>query len=116
MGNDEFPAHLRQFPSDPEMFGAYRLPSDACTIYFASYPKGMSLEPHQHDDKDIIGVITHGVARLTISGEERLYRSGDWFHVPTSALHSAEYLEDMMEIEFLFPPHHQPGPDTNPRA
>jgi quercetin dioxygenase-like cupin family protein len=98
----EFPAHIRRFDLDDGPFEAYRLKADECDVLCAAYPKGSVIEPHRHDDTEIVGVVTKGLVHLTVNDVERSYRPGDWFHVPVSAEHTARYEETTVEIEFLF--------------
>ncbi|MFI7544691.1 cupin domain-containing protein [Actinoplanes sp. NPDC049599] len=106
-----FPPLLKQIPLDEEWvvnpgwaIEARRLKADGCDVVFATYPEGMSLEPHQHDDMNIVGVVTQGCVRLTIDGVEGKYGPGDWFHVPTSVVHSAYYESECSQVELVYPP------------
>ncbi|MER7172970.1 cupin domain-containing protein [Streptomyces mesophilus] len=105
-----FPAQVLRFAADEDWvvnegwdIESRRLKADGCDVIFATYPEGMSLEPHQHDDMDIVGVVTKGVVRLTIGGMERHYTPGEWFHVPPSVVHSATYEEECSQVELVFP-------------
>ncbi|MFD6624401.1 cupin domain-containing protein [Streptomyces diastaticus] len=105
-----FPAHILRFPADEEWvvnegwdIQSRRLTAEGCDVVFATYPEGMTLEPHKHDDMDIVGVVTKGVVRLTIDGQERRYGAGEWFHVPPSIVHAATYEAECSQVELVFP-------------
>ncbi|TDC44270.1 cupin domain-containing protein [Micromonospora sp. KC213] len=106
-----FPAHIERFPTDENWvvqnglkIPARKLAAEGCEVVFATYPAGLTLAPHRHDDLDIAGVVTKGLVRLTIDGDERHYGPGDWFHVPTSVEHSATYEQETSQVELIFPP------------
>ncbi|TDC85501.1 cupin domain-containing protein [Micromonospora sp. KC606] len=105
-----FPACIDRFPTEEDWvvqgdlrIPARKLPADGCDVVFATYPAGLTLTPHRHDDLDITGVVTRGLVRLTIDGDERRYGPGDWFHVPPSVEHSALYEQETSEVEIVFP-------------
>ncbi|MEJ3746459.1 cupin domain-containing protein [Actinomycetes bacterium KLBMP 9797] len=104
-----FPALIQRFPIDEEWvvqdghaIPAWTLKADGCDVVFATYPKDLTLTSHRHDDLDIAGVVTKGLVRLTIAGEQRHYGPGDWFHVPMSVEHSATYQEETSQVEVIF--------------
>jgi quercetin dioxygenase-like cupin family protein len=105
-----FPVQVSRFPDDEDWvvnegwdIRSKRLRADGCDVVFATYPKGMTLAPHQHDTKEIVGVVSSGRVRMTIDGQERVYAAGDWFEVRTSVVHAATYEEDCSQIELVFP-------------
>jgi quercetin dioxygenase-like cupin family protein len=101
-----FPKQISQLPKFDGAFAAHRLEARDCDVLFASYPAGTSIPAHDHDTENL-GVITQGELILTVAGEDRRYRPGDWYHIPANARHAARFDEDTSEIEFWFrpPPH-----------
>jgi quercetin dioxygenase-like cupin family protein len=98
---DTFPALIRNLPAFEGPFHAFKLAADSCSLLFASYPAGTTIEPHTHDT-DNVGVITKGALVLTINGETTQYAVGDWYHVPAQTEHSARFDQETEEIEFWF--------------
>lgn len=96
-----FPDKICSLPPFKGLFEAYKLETDNVDIYFASYPQGTKIEPHQHDT-DNYGVITQGELILIMNDREQRYYPGDWYHVPANAIHGARFERDTSEIEFWF--------------
>ena len=46
------------------------------------------------------GVVTEGALYLTLGGEEKAYKMGDWFHVPAEAEHAERFEEDTSVVVF----------------
>ena len=46
------------------------------------------------------GTVTEGCLWLTLDGEERPYRKGDWFHVPADAPHIERFEETTSVVVF----------------
>lgn len=96
-----FPKKIRSLPEFDGSFDAYKLTAENCDVLFATYPAGTVIEPHTHPT-DNHGVITQGELVLIMDGEESRYGPGDWYHVPTNAVHAAHFEVDTSEIEFWF--------------
>lgn len=96
-----FPPLLRELPKFAGPFDAFKLVAQDCDVLFASYPEGTTIAPHDHDTENV-GVITQGELILTLDGEERRYRPGEWYHVPARAVHAARFEQPTSEIEFWF--------------
>ena len=96
-----FPQQLRNLPKFDGPFDAYKLTAQNCDVLFASYPAGTDIPPHTHDT-DNIGVITQGELIVSIYGEEKHYKPGDWYHVPAQIVHAARFEQETSEIEFWF--------------
>jgi quercetin dioxygenase-like cupin family protein len=47
------------------------------------------LPPHSHCAQ--WGMVIEGEMKLTIGGEEKLYRKGDWYYIPAGVTHSATF-------------------------
>ena len=98
-----FPERIQQLPPFHCRFDAYQLDAENCRVLFAVYPAGSDIEPHTHDTENW-GVVTKGEMILTVEGEEKTYRPGDWYHVPAMAEHSARCVVHTEQIEFWFIP------------
>ena len=98
---DTFPAQIRNLPAFEGPFDAFKLAADSCSVLFASYPAGTSIELHTHNT-DNVGVITKGELLLTINGKTTRFSVGDWYHVPAKTEHSARFDQETAEIEFWF--------------
>jgi quercetin dioxygenase-like cupin family protein len=96
-----FPKLLQNLPPFQGAFDAYKLEAKNCDVLFASYPKGTSIPPHNHDTENV-GVITQGELILTMDGVETRYGPGQWYHVPAKAVHAARFEAETSEIEFWF--------------
>jgi quercetin dioxygenase-like cupin family protein len=101
MARQHFPSRIRALLPFDGPFDAFRLSGDGCTVLFASYPSGTVIEPHSHETENC-GVITEGELLLTIDGDERRYKPGDWYHVAPEQVHSARFELATSEIEFWF--------------
>jgi len=99
----EFPEKFKSLPPFQGRFEANKLKAENCEIYFATYPSGAVIEPHQHKT-DNWGVITDGELLLTMNGEESRYGPGEWYHVPANIEHAARFTKDTREVEFWFDP------------
>lgn len=96
-----FPELLRNLPKFEGPFDAFKLQAKGCDVLFASYPGGTVIPPHQHETENV-GVITHGELILTVDGNERRYKTGDWYHVAARQEHAARFEVETSEIEFWF--------------
>ena len=66
-------------------------------VVFLSFPAGAKAAPHTHGAQ--WGVVLAGEMLLTIDGETRRYRTGDWHHVPSGVVHSAEFPADTLLMD-----------------
>ena len=96
-----FPALIRSLPAFSGPFDAHELRAENCTVLFASYPAGTSIDEHTHPTENC-GVITSGELILTINSEERRYGPGDWYHLRQEQPHAARFEVNTSEIEFWF--------------
>ena len=97
-----FPEKILQLETFSDRFDAFRLRADSCDVLFAAYPAGTDIEPHAHDTANW-GVITKGEMIITMDGRETRFQPGEWYHVPSRAVHAARCEIDTEEIEFWFP-------------
>lgn len=96
-----FPSSIDSLPVFDGPFDARKIESENANVYFASYPAGMVIPPHQHDT-DNHGIITAGELILTMDGIEHRYGKGDWYFVPAHKEHAARFEVDTAEIEVWF--------------
>lgn len=101
MPQPTFPDAIRRLEPYSQRFDAYRLRGDGCDVYFATYPAGTEIEPHQHDS-DNHGLITKGELILLMDGEEQRFTAGSWYHIPPGKPHAARFEQPTEEIEFWF--------------
>jgi quercetin dioxygenase-like cupin family protein len=59
-----------------------------------------SLHQHEHDQ---ISHIDSGVFEIEISGEKRILKAGDAYHVPSNAWHGARCIEEGVLIDAFSP-------------
>ncbi|MGB3789030.1 MAG: cupin domain-containing protein [Phormidesmis sp.] len=96
-----FPKQLQSLQRFDGPFDAFKLAAKDCDVLFASYPAETAIPPHTHET-DNVGVITQGELILCMDGKEMRYKTGEWYHVPAQATHSARFEEATSEIEFWF--------------
>ncbi len=97
----KYPRKIKQLPLYDGRFDAHKLAAEGASVLFASYPVGTEIEPHTHDT-DNYGVITRGELILIMDGEEQVFKTGDWYHVPAYKEHAAKFEVETDEIEFWF--------------
>ena len=95
----KYPDRVRKLPLYDGRFDAYKLKAENADVLFASYPAGTRIPAHTHET-DNHGVILRGELALTINGMTRLYRTGDWYHVPAGVEHAAAFSVETDEVEF----------------
>ena len=101
MPKPHFPGLIRNLAAFEGAFDAHQLTADGCTVLFASYPAGTSIDSHAHPTRNV-GVITQGELCLTKGGKESRYGVGDWYAVDANEEHSASFFVETSEIEFWF--------------
>ncbi len=101
MTQAHFPEKIRSLPIFQGRFEANRLTTENVDIYFASYPQGTEIEPHQHKS-DNHGVVTQGELILIVDGQEEYFELGDWYHLKPNQIHAAKFSKDTSIIEFWF--------------
>jgi quercetin dioxygenase-like cupin family protein len=97
----DFPAQICNLPKFEGPFDAFKLGGDGCDVIFASYPASTSIPKHRHETENV-GIITRGELVLIMDGTERRFGPGDWYHVPSGALHAARFDVATSEIGFRF--------------
>jgi quercetin dioxygenase-like cupin family protein len=69
---------------------------DKQVVFFDIQPVGV-IPPHSHCAQ--WGVMLEGEMSLTIGDETKLYRKGDWYHIPKDTVHSANFLSRVNVID-----------------
>ena len=65
--------------------------------------KGSIVPQHSHDNEQITYVLD-GVLKFIIEGKELIVRSGEILAIPSNLPHSAEALEDTVDLDIFCPP------------
>lgn len=65
--------------------------------------KGCIVPEHQHENEQL-AYILEGALRFTIAGRERIVRAGEVLVIPSNIPHSAEALEDTIDLDIFTPP------------
>jgi len=77
--------------------------TDKCTIARFLLKKGVVVAEHQHPNEQIAFVIS-GALKFRLQGEELVVRAGEFLCIPAGAPHSAEAMEDTVDIDVFTPP------------
>lgn len=65
--------------------------------------KGSIVPQHSHDNEQITYVL-EGALKFVIEGKELVVRSGEILIIPSNLPHSAEALEDTVDLDIFCPP------------
>ncbi|HTU49739.1 MAG TPA: cupin domain-containing protein [Acidobacteriaceae bacterium] len=65
--------------------------------------KGSIVPQHSHDNEQISYVL-EGALKFVIEGEELIVRSGEILVIPPNLPHSAEAIEDTVDLDIFCPP------------
>jgi quercetin dioxygenase-like cupin family protein len=65
--------------------------------------KGSIVPQHSHDNEQITYVL-EGALKFVIEGKELIVRSGEILVIPSNLPHSAEALEDTVDLDIFCPP------------
>lgn len=65
--------------------------------------KGSIVPQHSHDNEQITYVL-EGTLKFVIEGRELIVRSGEILVIPSNLPHSAEALEDTVDLDIFCPP------------
>jgi quercetin dioxygenase-like cupin family protein len=65
--------------------------------------KGSIVPEHSHDNEQITYVL-EGALKFVIEGKELIVRSGEILVIPSNMPHSAEALEDTVDLDIFCPP------------
>lgn len=96
-----YPDKIRELELYNGQFDAYKLAANGADVLFANYPAGTVIPDHTHDTENY-GVVLRGEAVMTIEGETKTYKPGEWYYIPENAVHSFECSVDTDQIELWF--------------
>jgi len=65
--------------------------------------KGCVVPAHHHENEQISYVL-RGTLKFVVNGEEIILRTGEVLHIPSNVVHSAEALEDTLDLDVFSPP------------
>ena len=76
------------------------LQGENCQLAFSEFTEDFSTPDHQHQVH--WGLILEGEAEMTIHGETKTYRAGEYYIVPAGAVHSARIKKGTKSIDIWF--------------
>ena len=101
---DGFPEVIHQtFPLAEAPIAGFTgrlLQGENCQLVFSEFKEDFQAPPHQH--KVHWGLVLEGEAEMTINGETKTYRPGDYYLVPAGATHSAKVKKGTKSIDIWF--------------
>jgi len=65
--------------------------------------KGCVVPPHHHENEQVSYVL-RGTLKFVVNGKEIILQTGDVLHIPSNVVHSAEALEDTLDLDVFSPP------------
>jgi len=65
--------------------------------------KGCIVPPHHHENEQVSYVL-RGTLKFVVNGKEIILHTGDVLHIPSNVVHSAEALEDTLDLDVFSPP------------
>jgi len=87
-----FPEMIQGLPEADipfEGIRAWLLQGEHSQLAFFDIGAGMKVPPHSHSAQ--WGIMIEGEMTLTIGGQPRLVRKGDWYYIPAGVEHSATF-------------------------
>ncbi len=91
-----FPRAQVPFPG----FQGWLLQGQDCQLVFSEFAEDFVAPEHRHGTH--WGLILEGEAEMTINGETRTYRAGEYYIVPEGAPHSARIKKGTKSIDVWF--------------
>ncbi|MEJ2377749.1 MAG: cupin domain-containing protein [Pseudolabrys sp.] len=91
-----------ELPFPPDAVKTSALKSDKGLLVFFQILKDIEVPAHSH--KAQWGTVLDGQIELTISGETKIYRPGESYHIPAGAMHSAKLPAGSKIIDFFEEP------------
>jgi len=96
------PERIRALPKSPgNIEDAYRLAADGCDVLFVHAPAGTAIGMHTHDTHNV-SVIISGAVTVTVDGEERTFRPGQWYETAAGEPHAVRFDADTVQVELRF--------------
>ena len=65
--------------------------------------KGCIVPAHHHENEQVTYVL-RGTLKFVVNGKEIILHTGDVLHIPSNVVHSAEALEDTLDLDVFSPP------------
>ena len=65
--------------------------------------KGCIVPAHHHENEQVTYVL-RGVLKFVVNGKDIILNTGDVLHIPSNVVHSAEALEDTLDLDVFSPP------------
>ena len=65
--------------------------------------KGCIVPPHHHENEQVSYVL-RGTLKFVVNGKEIILHTGDVLHIRSNVVHSAEALEDTLDLDVFSPP------------
>ena len=65
--------------------------------------KGSVVPAHKHENEQITYIL-RGTLKFEVNGKDIVLREGDVLHIPSNVVHSAEALEDTLDLDVFSPP------------
>jgi len=81
-------------------FTGWLLQGENSQLVFSDFKEDFTAPDHQHAVH--WGLILEGEAEMTIGGETRTYRAGEYYIVPAGATHSAKVKKGTKSIDIWF--------------
>ena len=80
------------------LLGLGKLSSEAGDVTVATR-ENVSTSPHAHPTTNYV-TVTEGVLYLTMHGEERAFRPGEWCTIPANTEHAERFVEKTSVVVF----------------
>jgi quercetin dioxygenase-like cupin family protein len=71
---------------------------DKQVVFFDIEPVG-TIPEHSHGEQ--WGVVIEGETELVVDGVKKVYRKGDYYHIPAGAVHSATFRTRVKAVDFF---------------
>jgi quercetin dioxygenase-like cupin family protein len=100
-----YPDFLRDLPEIDVPFDGIRgwlIQSNSMQVVFLDIDPVGEVPPHSHCAQ--WGLIVEGEMKLTIGGDTKLYKKGDWYFIPEGVIHSASFHSRVYAIDVFNEP------------
>lgn len=81
-------------------FTGWLLQGENCQLVFSDFTHDFHAPDHQHQAH--WGLVLEGEAEMTIGGQTKTYRAGEYYIVPPGATHSARIKKGTKSIDIWF--------------